>query len=373
MKILLRLLLFIAIIFIGTHTYAQNYYGISGLVIDEKGQPIKNATVFISGSQKITMANDEGRFTFTKITPGSYQLSATMLGYAPYSQNVIITTGAININIPLKVRPTALNEVLIGSAKTANKNYTFFKSKFLGTSANARQCVITNPEVINFSTSKGVLLANSDQFLIIENKRLGYRIRYLLKDFQYKNADLTSLYEGETSFEELQGTPEMQKEWAINRAEAYKGSFMHFLRSVYANRVLKEGFLARQIYRFIPFKNGNSAIVTYMNRVLLDERPIGFDSLVTVSDTSFISLRFPMLYVTYEPKTTAKIKTTAISPSENYIELDNEIGSIIKLTSDKALVDQKGSYTNYKAFYIEGNWGRKRVADQLPFEYQPPK
>ncbi|NNU34479.1 hypothetical protein HK413_10800 [Mucilaginibacter sp. S1162] len=47
-------------------------------------------------------------------------------------------------------------------------------------------------------------------------------------------------------------------------------------------------------------------------------------------------------------------------------------GSILNLFLDKAIVDRKGSYTDYRTFLIQGNWGRRRIGDQLPFEYQLP-
>jgi hypothetical protein len=372
MKTILRYLLLSTLIFIGTFTYSQDRYRLTGIVTGDKGQTLKSATVFISGSEKITATNDDGKFTLAGMDPGSYKLSVTMLGYSLYTQNVIIKSSDINLSLSLIVKPIVLNEVMIGSAKKANTNYEFFKKKFLGTSANAKQCVILNPNVINFSTRKGVLLASTDEFLIIENKALGYLIKYLIKDFEYKRADFTSIYDGETSFEKLNGSPEMEKVWAKNRADVYKGSFMHFLRSVYANKVLKEGFLARQIYAFVPFKDGNSDVVKYLNRVILDPRPIRFDTLATTLDTSFISLKSPTLYVTYEPKVTARMKDTDESPTQTAFELDNSIGSILKLRADKAIIDRRGNYTNYRAFYIEGYWGRNRVGDQLPLEYQPP-
>ncbi|NNU33175.1 hypothetical protein HK413_01480 [Mucilaginibacter sp. S1162] len=64
--------------------------------------------------------------------------------------------------------------------------------------------------------------------MIIENKRLGYRIHYLLKDFGYSTKNNTALYHGDFSFEELPGSDDDKKKWAKNRAETYRGSFMHF-------------------------------------------------------------------------------------------------------------------------------------------------
>jgi hypothetical protein len=106
--------LLIIITCVSNSAFAQGHYTVSGTVADEKGQPIKSATVFISGSEKITATNDEGRFEFVNIDAGTFQVSVQMLGYAPYAQNVMIKTASATINIVLTEKPIALNVVVIG-------------------------------------------------------------------------------------------------------------------------------------------------------------------------------------------------------------------------------------------------------------------
>jgi hypothetical protein len=367
MKAILNKLFFILLLFANTSIWAQGNFSISGTVFDENKTPVKGATVFISGSEKITATNEAGGFTFGNIDPGTYQFSVKMLGYAPYAQNVIIKE-SVNIVIALKVKPNVLNEVVIGSNNDHKTNYQVFKQAFLGTSKNAKNCEIINPEILSFSTKRNLLLAEADDFLIIENKRLGYRIRYLLKDFQYDAASTIALYDGETNFEQLQGTAKAKKEWTKNRLDIYKGSFMHFLRSVYNNTTLKEGFVTYALYK----KNAGPISFNTVTRIHVDARPVKFDTLVNLLDTSFISLKFKQLYVTYDPKKAASGKPNQSDVIQKTIQVD-EKSSIIVLYLKEAIIDRKGSYTDYRDFFIEGNWGNKRVGDQLPFEYQPPK
>jgi len=370
MNIILRYLLFIIIFFTGINTYAQGRYMVTGIVADEKGQPLKSATVFISGSEKITASNDEGRFKFIKMDPGTFLLSVTMIGFAPYTHNVIIQGKSVDINITLKVKSIVLDEVFIGSKEAWQANFELFGRTFLGTSKNAKECVILNPKIINFSTKKGLLMADADEFLIIENKRLGYRVKYLLKDFGYNSVTDVALYNGETNFEELPGTPKMQKEWAKNRLETYKGSFMHFLRSVYYNTTLKEGFLSNHLF-IEPQSRGRNQEDVKM--IVIEPRPVKFDTLVTIIDTSFISLKFSPLYVIYDPKKVAAVTHSKVGYTmKQRIKLDDE-ASVIKTYLKEAIVDRTGNYTDFRDFFIEGYLARKRVGDQLPFEYQPLK
>ncbi len=355
----------------GNSAIAQQHFIISGTVTDEKGQPVKSATVFISGTEKMTMTNDAGRFAFYHMNAGTFTLSVSMMGFLPYADNVIIKSNTAELSISLKAKTIYLNEVVIGGVDNWARNFKIFKAAFLGTSDNGKQAEILNPKALHFSVKKGVLSADADEFLIIENKRLGYTIKYLLKDFSYNANVSLSLYTGETVFEEMTGDEKMKKEWAKNRLNAYKGSLMHYLRSVYANKPLSEGFLTRQMYSYVPILGGEKP--AFLNRVFLDPRTVDLDSIVTTIDTTFKKLKFTTFYVLYDPKNIDNevVKKGDFVPYKRSVQLDDRKGTLIKLHLDEAVIDGKGSYTDYRAFYIAGAMGRLRVGDQLPVEYQP--
>ncbi|MBE9661031.1 carboxypeptidase-like regulatory domain-containing protein [Mucilaginibacter myungsuensis] len=347
---------FIAFLMFSVAAVAQQTFIISGTVVDENGAPAKSVTVFISGTKKITATDAEGKFSLSSITPGTFQLSVQMIGYGAQVQNVIIKDKNVTVNVALKVKATELREVVIGPDRWEER-YAIFKRQFLGTSDNAKECTIINPKVISFSTNKKKLMADADEFLIIENKRLGYRIRYLLKAFEYEDA--VTKYDGETSFEELEGTESEKKRWAKNRLQAYEGSMMQFLRSVYHNTAKQDGFVVRALH--------TSEI---SGSLMLSADPVTFDSLARGTDTTFISLRHKTLYIQHikgdENKVTEesyKLKVTDIYKNK---------GSLLSLNLPEALIDSKGAYTDYRTFMIQGLWASMRIGDQLPFEYQPP-
>ncbi|MDB5158604.1 MAG: hypothetical protein JWR50_3311 [Mucilaginibacter sp.] len=365
----MKYLLFIIAIFLSVNSFAQGSYSISGTVVDENNKPLKSATVFISGTEKMTLADDKGKFEFNAISPGTYQVSTTIMGYYPDTRNVIIKTAPVVLNIVLKVKSILLEDVVIGAGGNWAGFYKIFKSQFLGTSKNAEGCEILNPKVLsfNFNQKTGLLTAEADKFMIIENKSLGYKIHYLLKDFQFNIASNTAIYDGDTNFEQLDGSAGMKKVWDRNRLETYKGSFMHFLRSVYRNTTLKEGFITNRIYKAYLKPDNDLPMIS------LDERPLKFDSVTTVIDTSFIRLNCNLIYVTYDPKKAAALKPgNTITPVKKDVEMDDIKSSVIKLTSAEATIDNRGNYTDYRAFFIRGNLAAKRIGDQLPFEYQPP-
>lgn len=354
-----RLLLF-ALLFTYTTARANGPYFIAGKVVDEKGIAVAGATVFISGSQMVTVANDEGRFIFNSIDAGTYHLSVQMLGFSSYTQNVLVQTESANLSITLKVKPIMLKTVKIGGDGNWAKNYEIFKRHFLGITPNAQYCTILNPEVISFGTQGKKLTAEADELLIIENKLLGYRIRYLLKAFDCNPAVHTASYDGDPIFEPLDGTDAEKAKWATNRLNTYQGSLMHFLRALYSNTVLKEGFIANQLY---VLKNS-------FGNFHADPRPVKFDTIVNVLDTSFIAAKFSSLYVNYDKKKAAKLATMSADSVKKRLVM-SPTGSVLNLYLKEAVIDSRGNYVDYRTFLLQGLWGRRGIADQLPFEYQP--
>ncbi|MFD2872292.1 carboxypeptidase-like regulatory domain-containing protein [Mucilaginibacter ximonensis] len=366
--VLLRNCLLIILLTTNIDLLAQSRYKLSGTVNDEHGKPLNGATVFLSGSKTATISNEFGKFEFPDISAGTFQLIVKMLGYSPYQQSIIISDKPLDIQLSLSPQSIKLKEVTIGKRAAWQKEYAIFKEQFLGDST-ANECVILNPEVINFSTKKTlwnriILNADADEFLEIENKRLGYRIKYLLKTFTYNGFTKITSYDGNTVFEEMNGTEEEKKLWNINRLSAYKGSFMHFLRSVYMGSTLAEGFITRQLY--VP-KNAPGNFSSYI-------APIKFDTILTRIDSSLISMKFTSLYVVYDPKAVADMNSSMLKGINSMQKISNlsDTGSILSLYLDRAIIDQKGSFADYRTFLIRGFWGRKRVGDQLPYEYQPP-
>ncbi len=365
MKLRLSFAFTFLILFSSIIVAAQSNQNIIGIVVDERGQPVKSVTVFISGTQQLTITEDDGHFQFVSLNKGAYHVSATMLGYEQYNNDIVLNNTTINLRIVLKIKSIALNEVRIGSGDKWAEFYRIFAGQFLGTSKNAEDCKILNPKALSFDYSKktGLLTAHADRFIIIENKRLGYRIRYLLKEFSYSALNNRTLYYGDTNFEELEGSVNTKKMWARNRLEVYQGSMLHFLRSVFSKKVLANGFITHKLLSDMP------AALDEATQISVEAQPLNYDTLTSHTDTSFVQFEAPIFYLVYNPKKASGLKTTG-TPATNEVLIDEE-GTIIKLPLTKAVLDKKGSYTDYRAFLLRGKMAKLRIADLLPFEYQP--
>ncbi|WP_312825354.1 hypothetical protein [Epilithonimonas sp.] len=106
---------------------------------------------------------------------------------------------------------------------------------------------IKNQRTLKFSYDKKnkFLKVKAPKTLIIENKNLGYSIQYNLINFEADFKNRTNSYLGTSFFKETSN----KKEYILNRMNAYKGSLMHFFRSLYKNELEKDGFIVNHAKR----------------------------------------------------------------------------------------------------------------------------
>lgn len=348
------LAVFILLLCFSDTVFSQSLFSINGTVKNKKGEPIEAATVFLSGSSQATRTNEAGKFTFTGLSSGSYEVVIRMLGYSSLKENALINSQSINKMMVLSQKNIQLKEVQIGKSSKRDDYLKTFFDTFIGVTKNAAFCTIVNPEVIEFSTNGRMLKAYSDEFIIVRNKSLGYKISFLLRDFIYDSSSAITIYDGECIFEKLNGTLSQEKKWEKNRLQAYNGSFMHFLRSLYVGNSAGEGFL--------------TYIVDHTKKTATDSL-IDVKQYISKANGDFRNFSFdPQLKVVYAGK--LAVKGVPIQDFDPF-KRSALPTSYVKLFVYEAVIDKKGSYVDYKSFRLEGLWGVFRLGDQLPFEYMP--
>ncbi|MCC8426762.1 carboxypeptidase-like regulatory domain-containing protein [Mucilaginibacter sp. UR6-11] len=359
MKYLLALL---TVLFLRFDSRAQAVYTISGTVKSSKGVALQSATVFVAGSEKIMATDANGSFNF-KVKPGIYQLVVTMVGYNPLRQTIVIENKDEVLDAKLDESETVLNEVVIGSKVNKRRQWQLdiFTSYFIGKGSNSKDCKILNPQIIKFYENQTALFAISSDFLIIENQALGYRVRYLLKYFRGSFNGAYFHYDGDYSFEALTGTPAQQAIWENNRKLAYQGSMMHFLRSIYAGTARKEGFILYE--------------VTAYDRPVVDMRPMPVhpDQIIKRTGNNLARFKFgDSWFYTLFDKEKAALEDPVTGNKDVRLYRIPRNGTVYKIYGQ---FDSEGCIEEYdiKNLYISGFMAQKRVADQLPFEYNPDK
>lgn len=357
--------------------------------------PLVGASVFLSNSSIGSATANDGTFTLSGIRPGQYNLIVTILGYEEYKQSVLVGLEPIKLNIELNQKPLMLREVTISSNADWKKNYEAFKKEFIGTDDNARYCVVNNPRILNlnFNRTKQTLHADADEFLVVDNKALGYRVKFLLNDFTSDKVAGTVSYEGQRLFEELPGSDAQKKKWHQKREEAYYGSAMHFYRSLYTNKLTEAGFvmyglrrtlnplrpgedvIRKKIKRFSEEGRGDSArywvdvanMSKYSNESLSNPPLFVGEVLTQTPQNGIYAIHFRnYLYVVYTKKRDEVYNKDLYRP----LDMPNYEASVVTLFTPYAVFDMNGIVVGNAPLY-EGAWARAKLSDLLPVDYVP--
>lgn len=106
---------------------AQKAVGeLRGYVYDETGLPLLGASVILDGTEKGTSANIDGLFVIENILPGSYNITASYLGYKTKTVfNVIIKSiGNAQLTFKLKESENSLDEVVVTNSQVSRPKET---------------------------------------------------------------------------------------------------------------------------------------------------------------------------------------------------------------------------------------------------------
>lgn len=117
-----RLSAFITLILISSFAFSQIKVTIRGKVVDEKGAPLLGATVFLNNNQGNTTEED-GTFEITGVVPGSYNLTASFVGYESQTKfNIIVKSkGNPAFNFTLKESSEELDEIVVSNKNKISK------------------------------------------------------------------------------------------------------------------------------------------------------------------------------------------------------------------------------------------------------------
>ncbi|HEV7329926.1 MAG TPA: carboxypeptidase-like regulatory domain-containing protein [Flavisolibacter sp.] len=376
-----------------------------GVVLDaEKASPVPKASVFLNNMSVGTTANEQGRFELL-IPAGKYELIVSSVGYVTSIQTIAASEVADFVTVKLIPKVPELEAIVIEPYEKNGweKWGRFFLENFIGTSALAADCRILNKDVIRFRHSKAAnkLTAHAMEPLVIENKALGYRLRYQLETFEYNFQNHYILYIGYPFFELMEGREKKQKAWQQKRSEIYYGSMMHFMRSIYRNTLPQEGFEVRRMKK-IPnlekqrvkeaYKSNVIKSSTTGNRIMVGAVPsdsmdyyetvlrqpdfhdvIGKEVLVGDSiafgiDSLTAGLSFPdYLYVRYKngkvPKEYVQRYPSGAHAMLSYLQL---------LNNQLVAIQSNGMFYNPIDIISSGYWAwSEKIATMLPFDFKP--
>jgi hypothetical protein len=377
-----------------TKLSSQQSNSIKGRVTDSStNTPVAGCSVFINSTSKGTTTTASGEFELSDIPPGKFELIVSSVGYETYVYPFSGSQLPLELEIKLKQKVTDLPGVTVEPfLKDGWQTWgqTFIEN-LIGTTDFANRCTIKNKEVVRFRFSKknNELTAIADEPLIIENKALGYTIKYQLEEFKTNFNTQTNVYLGYPLFTEMLSKSNVwQIEWRDNREKAYQGSITHFIRSLYNNEIQvaaeynQPGFEIRKQVK-VPNseklrvvevqKKAEQKINTpwpadslkYFKKVMKQNDSLLINKLLTAEDLiTSGSDQGKSLFFTGQLSITFRRKR----------KLDTEVQkSTIYLTTPAPVsIEENGYYTPPLEIFTLGYWAQsQKLANLLPLNYWP--
>jgi hypothetical protein len=384
-------------------------FTLQGSVIDAATkEPIPFATVYLNQTTLGTSTNTEGRFTL-KFASRNPEIVVSVVGYKPLVYPLDVEQLEDRLyTFALEENTEFLEEVTVREKRDQAWyiNLEKFKQQFLGESMFGTQCTLLNDSalVITFDPQTKILEVRAREPIIIENEQLGYRINYLLNHFQSNLGSGYVSFTGYPFFTEMEGGKGKQKRWMKNRLTAYRGSSVHFFRSLYHQRLEEEQFALRRLIR-LPNPARPTSEEIKAARTAIRQRGAGSLNLDEMAEERDILRR------SNYPEYVEKLDTTYV-PYEDYLDASHTVPvlhfegffqvvfsgekeelafvkrhtppfktpreptfqtSVISLTNEekRTQISALGTIPDPLDILYEGYWGFEKVGDMLPLGYQP--
>jgi len=363
----MKKILFPILYFFCASTSAQStQYVVTGRVTDAVTKaPLQAASVFAQNTTLGTVTDAQGNFRLT-LPNGGYDLIVTFTGFETAVKR-ITTLDAANNNIvfELKQKEKELQDVVVRSSNEVQDGWEkygdFFTDNFIGKTANGKSCTIKNKEVLHFYFYKksNRLKITADAPLEIANPALGYNIKYTIDSFSYNYNTQISMYSGFPLFTEMQPENDAQRAaWTEKRAQAYKGSILHFMRSLYNKRLSEEGFEIQ----FVVKAGGKDSVMTLKN--FYAAMNYDKDDSTQVVGIEPNQDEVAVLYKNAKPDA----DYLAINKDE---PSDFQLSVLSFLPKEGIVIEQNGYYYEQTDFTIGGYWIWEKTGDMLPYDYVP--
>ena len=326
---------------------------IMGTVVDEMKLPMPGASVFLDGTSAGTVTEADGTFSLTAKTSINTRLVVSMSGYETLT--VDEPFGQPKFLFIMTPKSEELKQVVITSDGFSRKEkMQAFMREFLGDNRPGRSCTIKNPDDIElyYNRKTNKLTAKCENPILIRNDYLGYDIAFSLVDFfvEFNRYSLKAqdarkfFYAGTSSYSPLLGKP---GKFEKNRNRSYKGSSMHFYRTLCLNEWHRDGFQL-------------------------------FDGSFQAAASDHFKIEETDQFYTVKLLTPNPVKVTGLSnpiPVNRSFNLlfDKSAQSRITFQADNLKVDKFGNLATPYDVMFSGEIGSKRLGHLLPLDYEAPE
>ena len=383
------------LLFFSINSFSQVLF--EGVIKDAATKEVlQGASIYVPNSSRGTYSDFEGKFSL-ELPITTKEIIISYVGYITIKTGLNLSDGNnINKTIYLREIKNELNEVVFIKQKH-DKNwermFEIFKANFIGNSDIAREAEILNPEDIILNEEKTPekynLIANANKPLQIRNKATGYVISYELIQFNHTvigQNQLFTFYLGYPFFKDITKEEKLNpKKISKNRLEAYLGSSMHFVRALFNEKLLEEGFSVREL---IKIPNPDYPDEKEVEKIIAKAKLTNDYSLIRklpekeINKLGTIPLPISKFTIQENEKKFIKfdnyinVTYTKAAPDEKFLIFntkENANFQVSQLKNEDEAVEYfaDGNYYNPANLFFYGYMGWKKVGDMLPFDYQP--
>lgn len=363
-----KLLLLASFFFCAVRIFAQTAT-LTGVVKDaETGEPLPFCSVFVNNTTVATVTDLDGRYTLSGLDAVPLEIGFSFLGYTAQTRKITLKPGAtltINLSMVPLAQELSEQEVKASRDKSWERDLRKFQNLFIGTDEAAAQTTLLNPWVIDFPvpTDKGSFVAQADQPIELENRYLGYKITFNLKEF----VDAPTAYRivGAARFELLPAESEAQQAlWEKNRASIYQRSPMNLFRALLKGTQEREGFY------LYGDKAGGSASMNLRTDIFANE--LGKSVVAYKADPLVIPGSTTGEYLLQLKGRIEIHYQKGFAQANTYRDAPYPI-SWLEVKNGQVRVRENGMVLNPEDLVFSGDMDRKRISNLLPLDYDAVK
>lgn len=349
---------------------AYTQVSINGRVVDAiTDAPVANASIYFNNTTIATKTNQQGEFNFTSLNYITSEMLISCSGYEllVFKPTAAQLTGPKKFVFKLQAKEPAPQNKIPPSAPFRKRWLEIFYSTVLGISAEAAKSTILNDTSIYFLSAPGsnIFFAYADKPLVINNTMLGYKISFDLVEFWYDDATAQSDFVGYCRYEETGDN----KKYGKNRKHCYYGSSLHFYRSLVAHQLPQQGF-GTFLVKADSAKGNAKAAVTPQEDDLDAFVPVTAQQILYIDSSNNFSIRLDgRLLVQYyqDPYGKAYLSQNVFVQGA----LRKGVESYLTIKSSPIGISNAGVLSDAAAITYEGYWMYERLANTLPYDYQP--
>lgn len=384
LKFILSALVLINVTLFPLHGQDDRSAVVMGTVLDANtNKPLHNVNISILGTLKGAATDENGSFVIHNVPTSSFQIVVSYIGYQTQKNSIEISNGSkIKQDFFLKKKVIQFDEIIVKDEidEQWRKNLKIFEAQFIGILKNSSSTHIQNPYIINFNTDDdGWLVAKAEEPILVKNETLGYKIKFFLDLFQFKNSTIN--ISGEPFFEDILDDSLDQNNSIIRdaRIETYCGSLKHFLYAAtkqYIQDSLRketkiydqESYLSKQGFKVFETKYEPNMI--NFNSI---DSPVDMNEYFSrSSNESEFYLEFPkFLKIVYNRESEDPKYLANVGKNRKIINSNSQI-SWIHIPYGSVLIDKTGYYSNSSYIETYGYWSYELLSSILPYEYSVP-